>query len=583
MVGVAAVIAVVACGSRTALDTLGGGTGAQSGLGGMLGGASSGQNASSGMQGGSGGGSSGSSGGQPLCASIALAGTGAAVSRGLRRLSKREYNNVVRDLLGDTTQPANAFATEVYLNGYDNGSFGLLASAHDLVEFAAAAESLATTAVANQLPLLIGRCDPTQDEAACVDSFLSTFAPRAYRRPLTMAEEQRLRDVYAKGSGPMGMNGGGFKSGLELMLEAVLQSPSFLYREELGGQAAAGVVTLTDYEVASELSFLLTGSMPDAELFSAAGDGKLKTVADYSREVARLLALPAARPALRAFAHQWMDTNLINEKDRSFYPSWSPSLNDSLSAEMGAYYEQVMWGETGSLREFFTSPQAFVDASLATIYGVPAPAGPGLHLVTLDAKTRPGVLTRAGWLAAHSDFDNSGPVARAVFLMQSIFCAPVPVVPANVPPQAPASAAAQLHETTRQAFIAHRQFPPCAACHNALDGLGFGFEEFDALGAYRTTENTQPIDDSGNVAIASDVDGPFTGGAALEAKIVQSKQALGCFLKQVYRDAMGQVETSGADPTLAALQECFTIDSRMTDAFSALVAQPAFVLRSTSQ
>src|ERR1019366_486799 len=285
----------------------------------------------------------GSGNGSPSASAVASA----SVGRNLRRLSVREYNSVVHDLLGDTPQPANQFGQEVYTNGFDNGSDSLTVQGTDVVAFQGAAESLAATAVATQLPTLIGSCDPTQDAEACVTAFLGTFAPKAYRRPLTTTEEQRLRTVYATGSAT-----GGFKGGVQLMLEAILQSPAFLYREELGApdpSLPAGVVRLTDYEVASELSFLLTGSMPDAPLFAAAANGTLKTTDDIRREATRLLATPQAKPAFRSFLNQWMATDQVRavNKDATIYPNFSPTLAASMASELDQFFDQVLWSGSG--------------------------------------------------------------------------------------------------------------------------------------------------------------------------------------------------------------------------------------------
>ena len=226
--------------------------------------------------------------------------------RRIRRLSSREYNNVVRDLLGDNSQPANKFVVDAYQNGYDNGSAGLAVQSDQAVTYQSAAETLAATAVPRNLAVLLGGCDVVkQGAAACADAFINTFAARAYRRPLTTTEAQRLRDVFTAFSGA-----GGFNAGIQTMLEVVLQSPQFLYREELGPSsavpAAGAPVTLTDYEVASELSFLLTGSIPDDALWQAAAKGRLKTTADYQAQATRLLGTPGAKETIRSFVHQWL-------------------------------------------------------------------------------------------------------------------------------------------------------------------------------------------------------------------------------------------------------------------------------------
>jgi Protein of unknown function (DUF1592)/Protein of unknown function (DUF1588)/Protein of unknown function (DUF1595)/Protein of unknown function (DUF1587) len=493
----------------------------------------------------------------------------------------REYNNVVRDLLGDTTQPANQFGQEVYTNGFDNGSDSLTVQGTDVLAFQTAAESLAATAVANHLSTLIGGCDTTQP-AQCVNAFLDNFATRAYRRPLTTTEQQRLQTVYAAGAAT-----GGFQGGVQLMLEAVLQSPSFLYREELGAPDPSlpkGVLRLTDYELASELSFLLTGSLPDATLFTAAQNGTLKTADDIRREATRLLASAEARPALRSFLHQWMATDQVAtvNKDSTIYPSFNPALAASMARELDQYFDQILWSGTGSLRELLTSPLSFPDSSLATtVYDVTTPLS-GAQPVMLDGQTRQGILTRAGFLAAHSDVDSSGPVPRGVFVLNSMLCRPPLSPPPNVPPAPPVSGAIAAHQTTRQRFGMHLNQPFCNSCHAAIDGVGFGFEEFDGIGVHRTTENGSPVDTSGNLQ-GTDVDGPFVGASQLAQKLAGSEEMLGCYIKQAYRYAMGQEEGTSSQAVLAAMQANFGANSHMTDSFMSLMADPSFVERTTVQ
>jgi hypothetical protein len=518
---------------------------------------------------------------------------GAVISRALRRLSIREYDNAVRDLLGDTTQPAAQFGIEVYPNGFDNGSDGLTVNDTTALSFQQAAEALAATAVTSQMPKLIGSCDPTINAQTCVTAFLQTFVTKAYRRPPTATEGDRLGALYTAGSTATGAISG-FKGGIQLMLEGVLQSPAFLYREELGAPdptLPTGVVRLTPFEVASELSFLLTGSTPDDELLAAASGGTLKTASDLQREAARLLMLDSRKPAFQAFMNHWMATTEVTSvsKDMTIYPQFTPALATSMVNELNGYFDQVLWAGTGSLREFLTSTQSVVDSALATqIYKIPAPTGVGPQLVSLDAQLRQGIMTRAGFLTAHSDDDSSGPVPRGVFVMQNLLCAPPPPPPANVPPAPPAATTAMMHQTTRQALGAHLNEPFCSSCHTEIDGIGFGFEEFDGLGIFRTTESGQPIDDSGSIAVGSDVDGTFTGASALEAKLVGSKQVIDCFARQVYRYAMGQVEGDDNTPlgtatnaVLASMQSGFTADTHITDAFLAIVADPSFVLRTS--
>jgi hypothetical protein len=499
-------------------------------------------------------------------------------TRRLRRLSNREYDNVVFDLLGDSSSPATAFIADSYANGYDNGSAALAVQSDQVVDYEEAAEALAARAVAGNMSLLVGSCDPaSQGDEACFQTFLDGFAPRAYRRPLTASEQRRLTDVFL-----MALQTGGFTIGIRTALEVVLQSPQFLYREELGSPDATATdgeaLSLTSYEVASELSFMLTGSIPDAELRGAVSQGTFETGADYQREAARLLTTPGARGALRAFLHEWMATDRLATLSKlpPVFPSFNFAMATSMSGELDRFYDDVLWTRSGSLRDLLTSNVSFVDPTLATLYGLQAADG-GFASVTLDPHLRTGILSRPGYLAVHSDNDSSGPIARGVFLMQAILCSPPPPPPPNVPP-APALGDPRIAgATTRQRYALHAASPSCASCHTVIDGFGFGFEQFDGLGVYRTTEAGQPVDTSGNIVGTGDVDGPFDGVADLAGKLVRSQRPLGCFTKQAYRYAMGQIEAQGDD--LGALGVGFSIDSRMSDVLMAIVANPIFTTR----
>lgn len=522
--------------------------------------------------------------------------------RRLRRLSSREYDAVVRDLLGDTSQPATRFVVDVFPNGYDNGSEGLAVQSDQVVDYQGAAEALAANAVRDRLPQLLGGCDvASRGEPACVDAFVATFAARAFRRPLTGAEAQRLRDVFTADAAS-----GGFARGVQTMLEVVLQSPEFLYREELGPAGAAtssagAPVRLTDFEVASELSFLLTGSMPDDTLWAAVQAGSFATDDDHLRQAARLLAGPGARQALRSFLHQWMTTDRLATiaKDTSVYPGFSPSLAISMASELDRFFDDVLWNGPGSLRALFTSDRSFVDPALAAVYGValnPMPLPPGAPAdahplpdpelapvvsvpqpVSLDASIRPGILTRAGFLAVHADADSSGPIARGVFLLSSILCSPPPAPPAKVPSLAAATDPSVQGLTTRQRFAQHVTDPFCASCHARIDGVGFGFEEFDGIGGYRSVEDGQPIDSSGVVTGTGEIDGPFSGAAELATRIAGSRVLADCYARQAYRYAMGRVEDRAAD--IDWLAAASAPDARMTDVLLALVKSRLFVER----
>ena len=497
--------------------------------------------------------------------------------RRVRRLSSREYDNVVRDLLGDTSLPATHFLADVYPNGYDNGSAGLAVQSDQVLTYQSAAETLAASAVAERLPQLLGGCYPQiAGPDACFEMFLDGFAARAWRRPLTLAEADRLRAL----AGAEQAAGGSFADGIQASVEVILQSPQFLYREETGGPGAppgGRSVVLSDWEMASQLSFMLTGSIPDDTLWSAVQAGRFHTAADRRREALRLLASPAAQATLHAFFHQWLGTERLAllTKDARYYPTFSPALAVSMSTELDGFFDLVLGAQGGSLRQLFTSDRSVVDRPLASLYGIAPPASP-FGPVRLDPNVRKGVLTRAGYLAVHANTDSSGPITRGVFLLSAILCAPPPDPPANVPAPRPIDDPSVKGFTTRQRFAEHAQDPACASCHRQIDGVGFGFEEFDAIGAYRTTENGHPIDASGELIGTRD-DGRFDGVAQLADRLSRSPEVAVCFVRQVYRFGMGELEFS--DDSIAWLGAGFTTDSPLTDPLLALIASSAFEAR----
>ncbi|HNN95894.1 MAG TPA: DUF1592 domain-containing protein [Pseudomonadota bacterium] len=519
-----------------------------------------------------------SSDGEPPPAEVAPPGPLTPPPRRLRRLSQREYKNVVRDLLGETMPPTERFVPDTYQNGYDNGSAELAVQTDQLEAYQDAAEVIAERAVRDRLSRLLAGCDrTTAGDTACLESFLQGFAARAFRRPLSDGERERLRTAYASEHAAPEP----FLRGLQTVLEVILQSPQFLYREELGAPDAergATTVTLSDYELASELSFLITGSLPDDALWSAVQGGRFHRPEDHLQQAVRLLAQPGARPTLRAFLHKWLATDRVPtlSKAASVYPRFSTRLAASMAGELDRFYDEVLWRGRGSLQALFTENTSFVDADLAALYGVPH-SGEDFARVQLPAEQRAGVLTRAGFLSVHSASDSSGPVSRGVFLLHALLCLPPPQPPANVPPAIPVGDPRGANLTTRQRFAQHVADPACAGCHTRIDGVGFGFEEFDGIGAYRTTENGQPVDTRGTLMGTFEIDGDYVGVSELSRRLADSQLLARCFLRQSYRYAMGQIEPDGDD--LASLGASFSSQSALREALLLIVKSPLFSLR----
>jgi uncharacterized protein DUF1592/uncharacterized protein DUF1588/uncharacterized protein DUF1595/uncharacterized protein DUF1587/uncharacterized protein DUF1585 len=501
----------------------------------------------------------------------------------VRRLSNREYASSVSDLLGGDARADLAFPEETYTNGYDNGSSDLVAQYDRIEIYQAMAESLAAKAVDRRLPTLLSGCDPSRDgEATCREAFYAGFVRRAYRRPPTSAEIGRLEEVFRAGSAA-----GGFWLGLETAVEAVLQSPSFLYREEIGADPWARVeYRLTPYEIASELAFLILGSIPDDALLAAAEEGRLETTGDLEREVRRLFADDRAKDNLIRFIDAWLAIDRITSttKDRNLYPRFGHKLALEMAAESDRFVDHVLSSGSGDLRELFTSNRAYVTPSLAVLYDLATSTSAfsdpeAVMEVDLDPTVRSGILTRAAYLSVHASLDSSGPIPRGVFFLQALLCAPPPPPPGDVASRISARPA-DPDQTTRERFAAHAEDPFCANCHRAIDGIGFGFEGFDAIGRHRTLDHGKTVDTTGDL-VGTDIDGPFRGAAELSRKLIESRELAQCAVTQMFRYAMGRAEDERDRATIDALSGSFTVDRRLSDLLLAIASDRAFFYRST--
>jgi hypothetical protein len=247
-------------------------------------------------------------------------------------------------------------------------------------------------------------------------------------------------------------------------------------------------------------------SMPDATLFTEAASGELTAPAKLTAEVDRLLADPRSRELVDNFAAQWLGARRLNGHvvDTTVYPAWSPALGAAMQQEMAAYFDDFLHGEQ-TYDKFLTSQVNFVDAGLAALYGLPAPAGTGLTRVQNTTGQRAGFLGLAGFLTHTSRMDRTAPSIRGKWIVNSLKCLELELPPNLTPPPLGEPTAGQ---TVRQVLEQHRANPSCAGCHNILDPVGFGLEHFDAIGRYRDTYgNGQPVDSLGTLTDGSSFDG----------------------------------------------------------------------------
>jgi hypothetical protein len=468
----------------------------------------------------------------------------------LRRLTRQEYNRTIRDLLGDDSAPADRFPADEVSGGFGNNAAVLGVSPLLAEKYQEAAEALAARAV-QDLGALVG-CDPVRTgEEACARAFVERFGARAYRRPLTPTERDRLLAVFA-----VGRTGGSFGEGIEVTLRAILQAPAFIYRAEHGRPARPGekLVGLTGHEVATRLSYFLWGTMPDARLFEAAARDALATPAQVAAQARQMLADPRARPAVVEFHRQWLGLAALDHlsKDREAYPEFDAPLAAAMAAETAAFVEDVVFGGAGTLGALLTSTRGFVSPALARLYGVSG--GDGRQPVTLPASERAGLLTQAGLLSVHALPDQSSPVHRGKMIREQILCDQMPPQPPNLmvsPPEV------DPRRPTRERFAQHAEDPACSGCHRLMDPIGFGFEAYDGIGRFRTSDGGRAVDASGELVDTEDADGPFRGARELADRLAGSRDVRDCAATQWYRFAFGRLEGPGDECSLRGLRAAF--------------------------
>jgi hypothetical protein len=480
----------------------------------------------------------------------------------LRRLTRFEYANTVRDLLGVDPAPARDLPADEVTSGFDNNSGVLTVSALHAEKYVLVSEALAKSAVGNLATLTT--CDPaaTGDEA-CATEFARSFGRRAFRRPLTTADEQSFLTAYRAGR-----TGGTHAEGIEVMIRAALQSPDFLYRLELPVAAEAGqrMVPLNNYELATRLSYLIWASAPDDALLDAASRGELGTKEQVGAKARQMLADPKARISVGNFFNQWTGTNRleITTKDTMRFPAFTPEVRDAMARELPAFLDSVIFSGDHMLGTLLTSPVAFVNAPLARVYGVTAPPGSDTTLQRVDLPAnqgRAGILTQAGFLSVQGHPDQTSPVLRGKFVRTMVLCQPTPPPPPDVDISLPEI---DQGATARERFGAHLTAgSSCSGCHSLMDPIGLAFEHFDAMGQYRDTDNGAAIDATGEVFEATDPNlaGGFDGVAQLAQKLAASDQVRSCVATQWFRFASGRLEANPDSCSLATLQTAFNASS----------------------
>ncbi len=334
-------------------------------------------------------------------------------------------------------------------------------------------------------------CQPTKgDAAACARTILKPFASRAFRRPATDEEVERLVRLVQLAQS----QGDRFERGIQVAVQAVLVSPQFLFRVELDPPTDAAAHRISDYELASRLSYFLWSSLPDEELFRHAQQGTLRT--ELETQVRRMLKDPKSNALVENFTGQWLQLRNLQTvtPDRKTFPEFD-SLRDDMRIETEMFFA-VMLHEDRSLLDVLDANFSFVNARLAKHYGIPDVKGDEFRRVALPADQRSGLLGHASILTVTSNPTRTSPVKRGKWVLENLLGTPPPPPPPNVPPlkefrkEKPTG-------SLRQRLEQHRADPGCAACHSRMDPLGFGLENYNAIGQWRTKDGDFDVDAAG--------------------------------------------------------------------------------------
>jgi len=500
------------------------------------------------------------------------------------RLTHTQWENAVRDLLQleDTPGLSQTFPSDARTAGFpfDNHQVALEIDQVLAGAYASAAESLAARVTGDLgrlerlLPLSSG------DESQQALLFILVFGERAFRRELEPSEVDAFvrlfelgRDAYDDASG--------FTAGIRMLIEAFLRSPFFLYRVESSTEASGATIPLTGHELAQRLSFLLTNSIPDKALITAARSGRLTRPGEVRREALRLLAEPAARQAVVGFHDQLLEFDKFENIKPSprLYPNLPESFAESVVTSSRLFIEDLVIAESGNFQALMTSNQAFVNRDLAPVYGLSGNFGPEFVKVSLPENERRGIFNQVGFLAANATSVNPDPIHRGVFIATRALCLRIAAPPDGVPPLPPIE-----NGTNREIVANHTESSPvCAACHGTLiNPLGFAFENYDAAGAYRITDNGQPVD----ARVTPNLDGArvdIENSVELATALGQSRQAHECFSSHLVEYAFGRQREPIDEPLVNALTEASLAGAPIVELLVRIAESPAFLSRSTEE
>jgi Protein of unknown function (DUF1592)/Protein of unknown function (DUF1588)/Protein of unknown function (DUF1595)/Protein of unknown function (DUF1585)/Protein of unknown function (DUF1587) len=452
------------------------------------------------------------------------------------RLSQAQYSNTLQDLFGDSEISSMAFAPDA-LNGFKfDTSSDLRVDPRSGPEYRNSAENVAERAVADSaiFSRIVG-CNAA--DTGCANQFIQSFGQRAFRRPLSDAEVGRFRGLFDQ-AGELG-DGDAFHDGVQLVVEAMLQSPQFLYRAEVSqGQLQNGRMSVDDWEVASRLSYFLYDSMPDATLFERARAGQLRTEEQIATQVTRMLGDARVTSKFVSFHEQvWQFGRYAKiAPDAATFRNLPSNFVDRLLSTSDAFLSDVI-DDGGGLEEFLTAPYAFADGPLGSIYGQTV-SGDTPRRIDFQGGERKGFLMQLGFLTSNSYAIKTDPIHRGLFILRDVLCRAIPDPPPGAATTPPPKATTPIVTTRDEvSLLTGQQY--CPTCHGQINEPGFSFEGFDAIGRVREQENGEDVDTTGSISLDGEKI-PFDDAADLVEALAQSDEARNCYIARWLEFANGR-------------------------------------------
>ncbi|MFO0959251.1 MAG: DUF1592 domain-containing protein [Isosphaeraceae bacterium] len=453
-----------------------------------------------------------------------------------RRLSRSEYANTVRDLLGIDASVGDLLPSEGGGGeGFDNAGSTLFITPVLVEKYLEAADKILAKLLPDEGPTEAGRrligegpgADRTAEQAA--HEALRSFLPRAFRRPLLPGELERYEVTFGEAT----RRGLSYEQAMRRTIKSALVAPSFLFLA-VNPPEQPGAFRIGPYELASQLAYFLWSSMPDDELLAIAGSGRLEDPEVIRSQVRRMLKDPRSRGLADSFAAQWLgirDLGATIRPDARLFPEFTPELASAMRAETILCFDDVIRNDR-SLLELLDARYTFVNEALAAHYGIGGIRGSEMRRVELDDPRRGGVLGQAGILAVTSYPHRTSPVLRGRWILEELLGTEVPPPPPDVPVLNERGKDAQ-NLSLREKLEQHRSKAECGACHSRIDPLGFGLESFDVLGRWREEAGGKPIDNTGTLPTGEE----FRGPAELKAILLGTRRQE--FLRNLSRKLLG--------------------------------------------